>query len=154
MTYFIVSDDFYDHPKVMNASDSALGLWVRAGSWSGRHLSDGHIPQQVLSGLRDQRHQHVYRDAQRLAEIGLWEPAARGGFQFHDWADVQTRLREDVLRDRTAARIRMRERRALQVIQGGRGDDERRADDEYSDPRYGIRGGQRARQEQLPGAST
>lgn len=33
MTWFKVDDGFYDHPKVDQLPNAAVGLWVKCGAW-------------------------------------------------------------------------------------------------------------------------
>lgn len=56
MTWFKVDDGFYDHPKVENLSMAARGLWVTAGSWCAKQLTDGVISKKKLGSLAAPRH--------------------------------------------------------------------------------------------------
>ncbi|MBN9739536.1 hypothetical protein DMP23_00180 [Amycolatopsis sp. A1MSW2902] len=80
MPWFAVDDGFADHPKAIRAGNAALGLWVRAGAWSAKHLTDGFVPDEIafMHGTPTQ--------AAKLVRVGLWR-VAEGGFQFHDWSD-------------------------------------------------------------------
>ncbi|MDZ4234828.1 MAG: hypothetical protein U1C73_13975 [Dietzia sp.] len=103
MTWFKVDDGFWSHPKVMCLSDAAIALWVRAGTYSCQHLTDGHVPAAALRLLGD-------RDAaSELVDAGLWMDAT-GGFLFHDWDEYQE-TSEDVKRRREANRERKRKQR-------------------------------------------
>ena len=51
MPWFKVDDRLAHHPKVMAVGNAAMGLWVRAGSWSAAHLTDGYVPTELLSTL-------------------------------------------------------------------------------------------------------
>lgn len=104
MTWFKVDDSFWSHPKRLLCPPSAIGLWVTAGSWSGQHLTDGAIPEPMLSlfGTRG-------RDVLRLVDAGLWEPI-EGGWWFHDWDDWQP-TRGQVLERRAAETARKKEAR-------------------------------------------
>jgi general stress protein YciG len=84
MTWFKVDDSFYDHPKVFDAPDCAVALWLRAGTWSARNLTDGFVPSGMPARFCDD-HERAVRD---LMTRGLWK-RARGGYQFHDWRDYQ-----------------------------------------------------------------
>lgn len=106
MTWFKIDDSFYDHPKVFDASDSAVALWVRAGCWSARNLTDGVIPGRLAFRLCDD----PMKAAAELVERGLWEQVG-DDYVFHDWHDYQP-AREDVLAKREEARERMRAHRA------------------------------------------
>ncbi len=84
MTWFKVDDSFYDHPKVFDAPDCAVALWVRAGTWSARNLTDGFVPAGMPARFCDD----FERAVQELIGRGLWK-RTKGGFQFHDWTDYQ-----------------------------------------------------------------
>ena len=80
-----LDDHFWAHPKVLNCSDGAIALWVRALSWVGFQLTDGFVPHQCLRLLRGRK-----RDADRLVEAGLWERGecdGQLGYWFHDFTD-------------------------------------------------------------------
>jgi hypothetical protein len=107
MTWFKVDGSFHDHPKFWNASEYAVCLWVRAGSWSAKQLTDGFVPDGMIQ--RWTRNADVA--AQELVDNGSWK-RVEGGFQFHDW-DQFNPSKEKVLRlrERGAERqARYRER--------------------------------------------
>lgn len=83
MTWFKVDDRLAHHPKVMTAGLAPMGLWVRAGSWSAAHLTDGFIPTSLLATL-DAKRSH----AEALVKAGLWD-AEPDGYRFRDWLDYQ-----------------------------------------------------------------
>lgn len=105
MPWFKVDDALALHMKAITAGNAALGLWVRAGSWSMQQLTDGFIPNQIVAALGA-----TTADAAALVSARLWD-AAPGGFQFHDWAEYQP-TREQVLAERADAAERMRRVRA------------------------------------------
>lgn len=113
MTWFKLDDSFYDHPKVFDASDAAVALWVRAGCWSARNLTDGFVP----AGMPVRLSTSAEAAAAELARRGLWE-RTRGGWLFHDWAEYQP-TKESVEADRKAARERMRRRRTAGHTRNG-----------------------------------
>lgn len=83
MPWFKVDDKLAMHPKVLRAGNAAMGLWVRAGSWSAAHLTDGLIPMSLLSSLGGKRAQ-----ADALVKAGLWD-VEPDGYRFRDWLDYQ-----------------------------------------------------------------
>lgn len=105
MPWFKVDDALSMHMKAFAAGNQALGLWVRAGSWSMHQLSDGFIPRGVVAALGGN-----WDDAAALINAGLWHEAPEG-YQFHDWAEYQP-TREQVLAERAAAAERKRQSRA------------------------------------------
>lgn len=78
MTWFKVDDNLAFHRKVVAAGNAAMGLWVRAGSWSAAHLTDGFVPDHMIGLLG------TTAQAKRLISAGLWTEVA-GGCQFHQW---------------------------------------------------------------------
>lgn len=101
MTWFKVDDQLAFHPKVIEAGNSAMGLWVRAGAWCSAHLTGGALPKHMIGTLGAQA-----RDAKRLVEAGLWEQTDVG-FQFRDWEDYQP-SKSQVEADKAANRERQR----------------------------------------------
>lgn len=85
MTWFKVDDTFAFHRKVVAAGLPALGLWVRAGAWCAQTLTDGVVPEHMVSALSDGQPEL----AQCLVRAGLWHPVKGGGFAFHQWAEYQ-----------------------------------------------------------------
>lgn len=91
MTWFRVDDDFAHHPKVTRLlagpHSEALILWMRAGSWCAKYLTNGQICQSDVR-LLCQSDGQADGQAEALVEVGLWERTG-GGYQFHDWSDYQ-----------------------------------------------------------------
>src|SRR5690606_38820441 len=107
MVWFKVDDNFAFHPKTLGATNSAIGLWVRAGSWCGANLTEGRLPSDLISTLGG-----LKRDARKLVEVGLWDEV-EGGYQFRNWAEFQpTKAQVDA--EREANRARQAEYRARQ----------------------------------------
>jgi hypothetical protein len=79
--WFRVDDGFHSHPKVLDTSLAARGLWVTAGSWSSAHLTDGVVPDRALALLGGSPEL-----AAELVTAGLWR-RTKGGYKFHDWLD-------------------------------------------------------------------
>lgn len=80
MPWFNVDDGFAFHRKAVRAGNAALGLWTRAGSWCAQQLTDGFVPDEMVSVLGSAS------QAQRLVSAGLWT-VVDGGYQFHEWTD-------------------------------------------------------------------
>lgn len=83
MTWFKVDDGFWSHPKVLTLSDQAVALWVRAGSYCGKHLTDGYVSSEILRWLTSSN-----TAAAELVAAGLWDNLV-DGYQFHDWCAYQ-----------------------------------------------------------------
>lgn len=104
MTWFKVDDGFWSHPKTLLLSHAAVALWVRAGSYCGKHLTDGHIPRAILPML------HGTPDhARELCNADLWEPV-EDGWQFHAWHEYQD-TRTEIERRRAAWKNQKRQQR-------------------------------------------
>jgi hypothetical protein len=84
MPWFKVDDNLAFHYKTVAAGVSAMGLWVRAGSWCAQTLTDGFVPEHMVPALAD----GDAGLAGRLVEAGLWR-RVKGGFVFHEWTDRQ-----------------------------------------------------------------
>src|SRR4051812_4306842 len=76
--WFKVDDGLAFHRKVVAAGNAAMGLWVRAGSWCGQHLTDGFIPDHMIAVLG------TVSQRKKLITVGLWEEVP-GGCMFHGW---------------------------------------------------------------------
>lgn len=96
MSYFAVDDDFALHPKVVACdSNQAIGLWVRAGAWCQKYLTDGFVPDGTIAMLGGSE-----ADTATLCRARLWA-RVEGGFVFHEWTPRQGR-RDDILARRRA----------------------------------------------------
>ncbi|MDK6807719.1 hypothetical protein QP365_09070 [Corynebacterium aurimucosum] len=98
MPWFKVDDGFYDHPKVLELDMAARGLWVMAGAYCARHLTDG-----VITGRQIKVIGGTQKQAEKLVAAGLWSaddapPSARR-YVFNDWREFQP-TRDDVLSKR------------------------------------------------------
>ncbi|WP_146128936.1 hypothetical protein [Corynebacterium sp. 13CS0277] len=113
MVWFRIDDNFHSHPKIEQLPNGAIGLWVKAGSWSTKYLTDGVIPASVVRGLKGTRPQ-----IDALVRSGMWVEivgdSGRKSYAFRDWEDYQT-PRSEVMETRAKqARIK-RESRANQT---------------------------------------
>lgn len=112
MTWFKVDDGFYDHPKVLELDMAARGLWVMAGAYCARHLTDG-----VITGRQIKVIGGTQKQAEKLVAAGLWSaddapPSARR-YAFNDWREFQptrdevlSKRREDAERKRLARGVK------------------------------------------------
>lgn len=98
MPWFKVDDNFCFHPKTILSGNAAIGLWVRAGSWSMQNLTDGWIPVEVARKLGSRA------SASRLVDAGLWE-LKPDGYHFHEW-EIRQPSRIQVVAGREAERNR------------------------------------------------
>lgn len=124
--WFKIDDGFWSHPKTLQLSDGAQALWMRAGSWSMHHLTDGFIPDYALPILSAKP-----RYVNELRTVSLWF-SVEDGNQFHDWEKYQP-TREQVEADRHAAAERKRLSRERSQ-RDGRRDSSRSSDDAAPTP--------------------
>lgn len=89
MPWFKVDDGFWSHPKVVELTDSAVALWVRAGSYAALHLTNGRITGGAVRMLGSSP-----ETASELVEAGLWERVDTKAWQFKDWFDYQPTAEE------------------------------------------------------------
>lgn len=123
MAWFKVDDGFYDHPKVEELPNAAVGLWVKAGTWCAKHETDGVIPATRVKAFKGTASQ-----IRALIECGLWsETTTNSGakaYSFRDWFDYQP-SREEREEERALWREkkkRERERRLNHARSGGNSD--------------------------------
>lgn len=109
MSWFKVDDGFYDHPKVEELPNAAVGLWVKAGTWCAKHETDGVIPASRVKALKGTASQ-----IRALIECGLWcETTTSLGakaYSFRDWLDYQP-SREEREEERASWREKKRKSR-------------------------------------------
>lgn len=100
MPWFKVDDTLAFHMKTVKAGNAAMGLWVRAGSWSMQTLSDGFVPDEIVTQLG------TSPQARRLVDVGLWDRLPTG-YAFHEW-DQRQPSKAQVHADRQAGAERQR----------------------------------------------
>lgn len=116
MPWFKADDGLPDHRKVRRAGTAPMGLWVLAGTWAARNLTDGFVPREIAKRW-DPRGSY----ARSLVKSELWIEAVHDGeqgFQFHDWEGYQP-MKAVVEAEREAARERMKKRRAKRTTGDG-----------------------------------
>lgn len=106
MPWFKVDDGFHGHPKVMDLSLAAVGLWTLAGTWCANYLTDGEIHLKAIQRLGGTKKQ-----AKELVSSGLWAEKRPEIYQFCDWNDYQP-TKEVVQAERAQARERMKDLRS------------------------------------------
>ncbi len=111
MVWFNVDDTLAFHPKAIQAGNAALGLWVRAGSWSAQTLSDGFVPRQIARSLG------TVGQCKALVVAGLWHEVD-GGYRFHEWEQRQ-QTKEDVESRREMERKRKADQRRRKNVPPG-----------------------------------
>ncbi|WP_375490247.1 hypothetical protein [uncultured Jatrophihabitans sp.] len=95
MPYLNVDDELAFHRKAVAAGNAAMGLWVRAGSWSSGQEwpegqeRDGYIPDEIARAIGKTA------EINALVRVGFWERAdTDDGYQMHDYADHNITIAE------------------------------------------------------------
>ena len=83
MTWYKVDDGIHSHPKFLDVSLAAVGLWTMCGAWCSAYLTDGQITRRQVQRLGGDD-----TLAAELVDAGLWRETG-DGYVFHDWADYQ-----------------------------------------------------------------
>lgn len=109
MTWFKVDDGFYDHPKFLDVPNAAVGLWVKAGAWCGKHLTDGVIPARQVKRFKGTAAQINALLSARIWVESECESGAKA-YRFHDWNEYQP-TREEKAKEREDAAERQRKSR-------------------------------------------
>jgi hypothetical protein len=78
MSWFRVDDQFPMHPKVVDAGNAAIGLWVRCGAWSSANDADGYVPRKVALSFGTRQ------EIDQLVASHMWVPS-RAGYQLPDF---------------------------------------------------------------------
>jgi hypothetical protein len=80
-----IDDSMYDHPKVealpARTRNACVGLWIRAISYSNRHMTDGFVSDDKLRRL-DARATEI----EALVAVGLFDRLV-DGIRIHDFLD-------------------------------------------------------------------
>src|ERR1700756_3023145 len=100
MSWFKIDDGFHCHPKVLEAGNEAIGLYVRCGSYCSQQLTEGRVPRVIAL---------MYGDMNlidTLVKVGLFKPV-EDGWLIHDYGTYNP-SREQVLAEREAAKQRQR----------------------------------------------
>jgi hypothetical protein len=84
VSWLKVDDNFASHPKTVDLSWAAKGVWVHYGSWCAAHPQQGgYVPEGLLKKDRVPR-----KAIEELLASGLWE-SEEGGVRYHDWDQYQ-----------------------------------------------------------------
>jgi hypothetical protein len=107
MPWFRLDEGFHHHPKVRQAGNCAVGLWVRCATYSAQYLTDGEITPEVA------RLYGTGREVDRLVTAKLWIQH-ESGFTIPDYLDYNPSAAQ-VLEERKKARIRQQNRRRGEI---------------------------------------
>lgn len=115
MSWVRIDDEFYQHPKIVQAGPLALAWHIAGLCYCSRYLTDGEIPLGIVPTLVNPTgiqvtdwdgelcgasHDATYEDAvERLVRFGLWEEIP-SGYRIHDYLKYNP-SRADVLAQRS-----------------------------------------------------
>lgn len=131
MPWVRIDEEFYHHPKLVQAGPLGMALQVAALCYCNKHLTDGFIPTNAARSLLSWEHVdderrvwtlaetsgHAGHDVEsdhiigRLLEVGVWEET-RGGYRIHDYDQYQP-TREKVIAEREATKARVERFRSV-----------------------------------------
>jgi hypothetical protein len=117
VSFGLLCDTFWDHPKVVAAGNEAVGVWVRAKGYCDKQLTDGFVPDGVLAMIAGPR-LRVLKAA--LLRETLFDQA-EGGVLMHDYLKHNP-SKAEVLEKREAARQKKAAQRAKGAAAAKRGD--------------------------------
>lgn len=104
MSWLKMDDKFGDHPKVLELSDAAFRLHVRAMCFAARQETDGFLSKNSQKTLGAKP-----KNIQELERAGLWESSVDGHW-IHDFLDYNP-SREKLTAERESTRIRVERHR-------------------------------------------
>lgn len=112
MSWTKLDDGFYDHPKVLVTSNGAIGLYCKALTYCGKHLTDGVLPGSVVTRVL------VGTDAEieELCRNNLWSREAET-FRISNYLQYQPSsksVKKEKKRARDGMRV-LRDRRSKSV---------------------------------------
>jgi hypothetical protein len=114
MSWVKLDDQFFRHPKVIEAGRDARELYVASLCYSAAALTNGFIQSAALRKIAmDADIDEWDTAADRLVDAGLWEQVA-GGWQVHDYLEYNPSA-DKVRAERSAARERMQRNRSENV---------------------------------------
>ncbi len=97
MAWFKVDDGFYSSRKVLSIPRDerlgCMGVWVIAGAWASKEMTNGRVPLPVLFEFGANLNQ-----IERLVSSGLWK-RGDGIVEFHDWLEYQP-AKEELIQKR------------------------------------------------------
>jgi hypothetical protein len=73
VTWTRLDDGFWSNPKIVAAGNEAAGVYARALAYCGNHLTEGHVPDQVMQFIAGKR-----KPINQLVDVGLVERNGTG----------------------------------------------------------------------------
>lgn len=115
MTWFKVDDGFATSVPVLRIPRryraQAVGLWVLAGTWAAKELTDGYVPKYVVTEVAAS----TEAIAKHLVSVGLWDVCSdRDGFLFVGWSKYQPSKEQVLSRRAEEAERKKKAREAKQ----------------------------------------
>lgn len=99
MTWAKLDDSVDLHPKFLELSFAARGVWMTALAWSSRSLTEGRLPRKLAASL-----EFPADIVQELVDRGLWDVTAEG-WQVHNYTDYNP-TKAEVMTVRAKGKVR------------------------------------------------
>jgi len=115
VTWLKLDDQVTEHPKCVSLSCEAWTLWLHGLTYCSRNLTDGDIPDAILSRLSPCRRPR--KAAAELVAAGLWE-RVENAHHVHDYEKHQ-RTKAEILDSRTSASARQKASRTRRQASNG-----------------------------------
>jgi hypothetical protein len=126
MSWIGLDDGILEHPKFIRAvnmaGSEAVHLWLGLRAYCARHLTDGHVPADMVDEVRGPRGRKRQEALAALVHVGLLEQRD-GAIIMHDYLDW-SESRDSVLRKRAAARERQAKSRGMSQRDSERSNEE------------------------------
>lgn len=112
MDYVKIRTVAADHPRFLEAGETAAALWAWGMLYAGRHETDGAIPRvAVLAWPWCSSRSKAIRASYKLVEVGLWS-STETGYAIVGWSEQGNMTKAGLDTERAAARDRMKRRRS------------------------------------------
>lgn len=112
MSWFRVDANLVDHPKTRRLeqllNDPRAGWFVvRAWSWLSRFCPTGHVGDRDATSFEQSCEWRGEPGKLREAfvEVGFLDPVSGGGFEWHDWDDLQGKVAEKAKKERDRKQV-------------------------------------------------
>jgi hypothetical protein len=75
-----IDDNLTFHPKVLEAGNEAIGVWVRLLAWTACYMQDGRVPDNIVRSIDPDR-----RVIAKLVSVGMVYDKSDAGIELHDY---------------------------------------------------------------------
>jgi hypothetical protein len=100
MSWFRVDDQVTFHPKTLKVGNSALGAWLRLGTYCAAQLTDGFVPGEIARMIASKRELDALESASMIHADG-------DGYVIHDYLEYQP-SKQDIKDNRADTKERVK----------------------------------------------